>query len=178
MFTKSLGYKFAHGYLKNPDFEDGMKNWTVQGNVKSVSADMFGLNWQRRIAVSSVGDFFAQFTRGTEANRISQRAKGLIPGKIYSLTFISGDAVRLRQRDHRKGEITCTIDGVKILPGYSERSVRDSDAKGNFDKIVFEALRSDPLITFSDEKCPQGLRSYLNFVSLQPYYTGTVADRK
>lgn len=178
MFTKQFGYNFAPGHIKNPDFENGMADWNVKGKVKSVTADLFGLNWQRRISVVSVGDSFAEFTRGKTANTISQRAQGLIPGKIYSLTFINGDAVRLRQRDHRKGEISCTIEGVKILPEYSERSIRNEKSKGNFDKIVFVAQCSNPLITFSDEKCPEGLRSYLNFVSLMPYYTGTEADKK
>ena len=173
MFTKRYGYVYAPCHIQNPDFEHGLDGWSAKGAVKAVEATFFGKNWQRRVVTDTIGDNFAEFTRKEgAASTLSQQAKGLETGKIYSLTFISGDAARLRQTNHQKGEITCTIDGVEILPQYTEHSARSEKDRGNYDKIVFKAQRPDPIITFTDEKCPVGTRSYINYVSLMPYYCG------
>ena len=104
------------------------------------------------------------------ANTLRQRARGLEPGKVYSLSFISGDAERLRQLNHQKGEINCTIEGAELLDEYTEHSAHSEKDRGNYDKLVFKALRPDPLISFSDEKTAVGKKSYLSCVSLMPYF--------
>ena len=173
LFTARLGYTYRPGHLDNPDFEWGLDGWLAQGDVAAVTAGEFGKNWQRRITDGREGDCFAQFRRGAgAADTLAQRATGLVPGKVYSLSFVSGDAARLRQTDHRKGVLACTIQGAEVLPEYTEHSLRDARARGNYDKIVFRALVPDPLVTFSDAGATPGTRVYLNHVSLMPYYTG------
>ena len=171
MFTKDLGYVYAPGHLQNPDFEQGLEGWEANGAVKVAEETFFGKNWQRRIVTGTTGDRFAVFTRskGT-ANTLRQRARGLERDKVYSLAFISGDAEHLRQLNHQRGEISCVIDGAELLPEYTEHSARSEKDRGNYDKIVFKALRPDPVITFSDEKCAGGTRSYVSYVSLMPYF--------
>ncbi|MBP5638957.1 MAG: hypothetical protein J6X55_05745 [Victivallales bacterium] len=171
MFTKEFGYVYAPGYLQNPDFEQGLEGWEANGAVEVAEEPFFGKNWQRRVVTGTTGDNFAVFTRHDgAANTLRQQARGLEPGKVYSLAFISGDAERLRQLNHQKGEINCSIEGAELLDEYTEHSARSEKDRGNYDKLVFKALRSNPLISFSDEKSAVGTKSYVSCVSLMPYF--------
>ena len=174
MFTAQWKYKYLPGHLINGDFDKGFKNWRTEGNLKVGYVRSFGEKIQRRNAASLVnaGNHFAVFTRGDKPNKLSQRATKLVPGRLYSLRYLSGDYANLRTKKHMAVKLTLKINGGEIIDELSEHTQANGKgfAKGHFDKVVFRAKCADPVIVFSDEKNATGIKSYLNFVSLMPYF--------
>ena len=102
--AEKFGYKYNPGFIANPDFDDGLKDWTVDavvaggamGSSRPTVAPLripgYGGSRQGRQRAGSAGDCMAFFVRESRrANRLSQKISGLVPGRHYALVFYSSD---------------------------------------------------------------------------------------
>lgn len=172
MLSEKLGFTYRPGHLLNGSFGDGLNNWEAEGQIEASSYINFGRDVLHLLGgiETNVGDTFALLTRGETANILRQTATGLEPGKLYSLSFISGSADTMGDGDQSGIRIECEIPGVEILPEESEHSRAETSGRGNYDKIVFRAATPEQEIILNDEQHKAGTRCWLNFVSLMPFF--------
>ena len=192
MLSKQYGFTCAPGHLKNGDFLDGLRHWDASPAEKDSIAHWqkagFGGNaWQlRQREYGNDGDCAVQFTRSGKApNKLSQTAVGLIPGRKYSIVFVSADADDVKNRvcQRREFQLNVALDGAKIVPeqSFRYRLPREIPAKPKRcefvnHKVVFIAEKPEVKITFSDwqdDRTPGaeiGQKRIMNFVSLMPYF--------
>lgn len=197
--TKSLaeqyGFKYNPNHLKNCDFDNGLKDWTVsaaeQGSLVPIKVNGYGkLQQHRKFVDNGVGDNLAMFVRSAKApNKLTQVATNLVPGKVYSLTYFTTDYddVLKPKNEHTIFELNALLDGGEIIPELSFRRVYPKgwdgswgQRKGTVEKvhhrILFRAKKSEVTLTFSDWKNDKepgaaiGQRRLLNYIILRPYY--------
>lgn len=178
LLSERYGYKFAPGFLKNGDFDDGLKYWEAVGAVTTQTHDFYGRNIQWRwTAPKGVGDHFAVLTRGTQPNRLSQCLHGLEAGKLYCLRYLTADAAdvtALAGGKPQEIQVDVELEGAEILPEHTVRSRAVPGAKRqyrtNYDSRVFRAAASDPVIHFTDIQTAPGRQSAINYVSVMPFF--------
>ena len=181
-------YKYSPGLLVNCDFEEGTEGWTVDAaSEKSVKIAEMGADFLRnsegRWGSQSYGKHLCVLTRGEEkANTLSQVAKGLVPGRTYTLQFCSIDYDDQVAQKHNpyKLPLEATLgEGARIIPEKSyvyvdnrlnERRKKAPSARINLTHIRFVAEAENVSLTFSDEKAKPGKRYGFNYVMMKPYY--------
>jgi len=186
MLSKTYGYVYSPGHLRNCDFVDGLEHWTAD-TADGLRADSFagyGKGSQRRWgAPGGTGDTFCVFTRGEERpNTLTQTATGLTPGKIYTLQFVTAD-----YNDMVAGKIApkqlglnAVLDaGAEVIPEKSYvyvdrrnsgRKEDDGLARVNLHHIRFRAVAPSVTVTFTDAEAEQGTEIALNYIMLKPYF--------
>ena len=114
-------------------------------------------------------------------NRIAQAVKGLEPGKVYCLQFVTADRTDIAEKRYnpRLYGIAATLEGAKTLPerGFvhidrrkaHSRKPPENLAKINLHRIVFRATSPSLTLAFSDETAKPGEELALSFVQLKPY---------
>ena len=187
MLSEAYGYAYAPGHLKNCDFADGLKHWTAtpSDSLRSAAFTGYGKNSQGRWgAPSGTGDSFCVFKRKAgEPGTLTQTAKGLIPGQIYTLQFVTADY---------KDMMTGTFDpkplgldavlgsGAEVIPEKSYvfvdkrnagKQKDDGKVRINLHHIRFKATAPSFSVTFTNAKAPIGTEIALNYVMLKPYFT-------
>jgi len=137
----------------------------------------------RQIEEGSVGDHAALLVKSAKApNKLSQTATGLIPGKKYSLFFVSADADDIDKPKEKKAPFVfqANISDATIVPelGYILKKPGDTKSRAQMrnHKIVFIPEKPEVTITFTDWEDdqtpgqPAAQKCVLNFVSLTPYF--------
>ena len=176
MLSDKYGFKLAPGYLKNSDFTDGLNNWKVSGNIAVDSFPGYGGNSLRLWAASSdVGDTFAVFTRKEgKVNTLSQTAKGLKKGRLYTLYFYTADmdSIVADRPDWRRIPISVSLSDAEIVQKthFNGNPRTTPGPICNTEKIIFRALDDELTVTFSDAKAAPGEMNVLNYIALRPYF--------
>ena len=190
--TSSTADPYVLPHLENPDFDNGLKFWTVDraegGNVAVRHFDRFG--WlQGRYPETHHGNHFLRMKRSSKGpNRVSQTLKDLDPGRLYSLKMISLDLNNSEKE--QKLPISVSLDGPQIIPGLSFQAIYKSskqcqdEATGrsissphfNYHRLVFRPTSRTAELVISDWQSPTepgGMEDQelaCNFIEIQPYY--------
>lgn len=190
-------YVLAH--IENPDFEKGTKGWTLapavdgndQASIAVKTATGFGVLQGKYHGPAGLGDV-ALWTRRSAAkpNVISQPVRGLVPGRLYSLRFVTGDykeltaaksadrrhAVSVKLGDTEPLADKCFQAVVKAGYWYPHGAYNARNPYHlNYHQRVFRAAKSTSKLTLSDWPAddsaagPEGEELIWNFVQLQPY---------
>jgi hypothetical protein len=182
------GFKCNPGHLKNCDFEQKLDDWDAAPAEPDSIAPWHKPNYgilvqMRQIEEGSVGDHAALLVKSAKApNKLSQTATGLIPGKKYSLFFVSADADDIDKPKEKKAPFVfqANISDATIVPelGYILKKPGDTKSRAQMrnHKIVFIPEKPEVTITFTDWEDdqtpgqPAAQKCVLNFVSLTPYF--------
>jgi hypothetical protein len=167
---------YVLSHLKNPDFEDGSKGWTLTpAEAGGIDArNVSGYSYvQTRYPLTTHGDTVLWTKRSASGpNRFSQQVKGLTPGRLYSLKmftadyqrFVTGKGVPGFEAVDVKGAVAIKLDGVDLVAdksfrvsfasgraGHSGKGFnRDNNLPITYDFIVFRAKRATAMLTISD----------------------------
>ena len=123
MLSERYGLAYNLGFVKNPDFRQGLDGWMADGSVTCDSVKDFG---ERSLGLyggaGGCGDDFAVFERGDSPNRLSQKICGLVPGETYALQFVTFDADDAREHRFAPRRFGIAVDlgnGAMAVPGRS-----------------------------------------------------------
>ncbi len=193
--TRATNDPYALTQLENPDFDDGVRGWTLdpaaEGGIRAGKCDRFGY-LQCRAFTSAFGNYALISTRNvTKPNVFRQTIKNLEPGHLYSMKMITGDYKDLLNCVSRKDDhaISISITGADILPGPHHAFQfamwsRGHDAAGfsdehpywfNYHWRVFRANGTTAELAISDWRGPHdaggpvGQELAYNFIEVQPY---------
>ena len=192
--AERLGWRYAPGHLRNGDFLDGFDGWRVgaaaAGTLVATNRPGSGKQVFGRIGAGRGGDAFALFTRSAaRPNTLSQTISGLVPGKIYSLSYVTSDLDEILKPGIHSTNVVMTvrISNAHQRTMGSYRSFwppvqwaakrRPTKAAVCAHKIVFEAQSPEAEVIFSDwadEATPGGRigeRRILNNVGVCPYFS-------
>ena len=190
------GFKYLPGHVVNPDFAEKFSGWNATsaeaGSLIPHIAPGYGKKGQCRQHVSNgVGDAVALFVRSGKApNILSQRVKGLRPGKVYCLEFVTADLDDFNKPwsvSEEFGVRATVSDGGEEIPEfrYSHKAPRNRAylrSRGAMvplkvlHRVIFTATKADALLTFSDwagetaPGAPVGRKTMLNWVNLRQYF--------
>ncbi|MBR4674384.1 MAG: hypothetical protein IKP00_07965 [Victivallales bacterium] len=193
--SKKYGFKYNPGHLKDGDFEEGFKHWTIepaeQDGIQLKKLTGYGRNIQCRKGIpSGHGDTVALFTRSVKApNRLSQKAVGLTPGKLYCLSFMTVDYDDYLKPNNKHLEVVfnATISDAELIPEVCCKRVfpiawggkgdtRPGTPEKIIQRIVFRAQKETATITFSDWSSdteaggPAGVHRIINWIGVKPYF--------
>ena len=188
MLSKAYGYVYSPGHLRNCDFVDGLTHWAADP-PDTLRADRFagyGKGSQRRWgAPGGTGDTFCVFARGAgRASTLTQTARGLSPGKVYTLQFVTADykdMVAGKIAPRQLGLDAVLGPGAEIIPERSYvfvdrrnygRKKNDGKVRVNLNHVRFRATAPSFTVTFTDAKATPGTEIALNYVMLKPYFGG------
>lgn len=186
MLSKTYGYAYSPGHLRNCDFIDGLDHWAADpaDGLRADSFAGYGRGSQGRWgAAGGTGDTFCVFTRGGERpSTLSQTATGLTPGKVYTLQFVTADYKDMvaGKIDPRQHALKAVLDaGAEVIPEQSYvyvdsrnsgRKENDGLARINLHHIRFRAAAESVAITFTDADAEPGTETALNYIMLKPYF--------
>ena len=179
MLSEKFGYRYLPGHLTNGDFRDGLSGWKLEGGgVSSAKIKGLGENLEGRWYANGTGDEFALFAkRPGETSYLSQKAIGLVPGRLYCLQGCVFDAKAAREgRSVGYAALDLTIDGVEVDEKQSWRHVDKRVTKNkpiavvNLVHTVFRATGSEATISISNAAASDGSELGANYISLSPYY--------
>lgn len=183
-------------HLKNPDFENGTTDWTLSpaaaGSIASQNAPGFGTLQGRFHQPAGLGDTTIWTKRNSaDSNEFSQNILDLIPGRLYSLRFFTGDYQDLinGRSISKQHAVSIDIDGGETLDDKSF-DARNKSNYGhpygpfnignpywmNYHQRVFKATEETGRLTLSDWASPTtaggpiGQELIWNFMQIQPYY--------
>ena len=198
-------------HVRNPDFDDGLSEWDVlaaepesvaaktipgYGNFQARRTKLFTAGWQARqfpAGWQSRGDHVLWTRRGAAGpNVFAQEIRNLQPGRLYSLTMLTGDYRDLVSNTSRKQRhvVSIRIENADPLPGAhnSFTSLRRNKVTKAFPKFthshpfwlnhrwrVFRARATTAKLIVSDwgsdeePGAPVGQELIHNFVEVQPH---------
>lgn len=189
MLSAQYGYTYDLTYVKNPDFIEGLKDWTVQvapeGGIECRRIRKFGKEVQMRWAQEDdwSGSDLCVMKRSAKApNRIAQTITGLTPGKPYSFQIFAVDLKAQQAQpkvDLAKGEkpaeaqFRVALEGADILKAYRYAT----PTQNNCEYMVFTPRADTVQLTVSDwnddAQAPTrgiGDETGFNFVKVAPYF--------
>lgn len=188
MLSDKYGFSYTPGHMVNNDFADGLSGWTVeaaeQGSV--YTASMFGYHdinqdrWGDNYP-ENLGDTFCVMKRMEGgANRVSQIAKGLVPGKKYMFLFSVGDYddLLVQRFNPRRFGVDVILEDVDIQEQfvyvdsrtYGNYSRNSNVARQNLHRIIFTPKSSEVKIIITDEKAQPGESHQFNYIQLKPFF--------
>lgn len=186
MLSKTYGYTYSPGHLRNCDFVDGLDHWATDpaDGLRADSFAGYGKGSQARWgAAGGTGDTFCVFTRGEERpNTLSQTATGLTPGRVYTLQFVTADYKDMvaGKVDPKQHALNAVLDaGAEVIPEQSYvyvdarnsgRKENDGLVRINLHHIRFRAAAESVAITFTDADAEPGAETALNYIMLKPYF--------
>jgi len=182
--AERLGMKYIPGFVANPDFRKGLAGWTATGavatdRVKDFGSQSLGLYG----GADGLGDDFAVLTRGETPNRLSQRVKGLVPGQMYVLQFVTFDADDAQNHVYaprRFGVAADLVAGAEVDAARSWTHVdrrhqgrysgMTGGAKVNLNHVVFTARAPEIDLAFTDAGEKPGEKTGLNWIYFAKYF--------
>ncbi len=195
---------YITAHIANPDFDDGLKGWTVspaeEGSIAEGHAEGAGALETRSTGGSTMpGNNFILTTRSAKApNRFSQVIKGLTPGRTYSVKMFTGDydemmAGKSTQNPHavsiQVADAEMISDGNfhQLFPSGLAGHVYGPFKDGNhlyltYHRVVFRAKVSQAKLAISDWATkdspggPIGQTMFYNFIEVQPYVDTSNVD--
>ena len=186
MLSKTYGYVYSPGHLRNCDFLDGLEHWVADppDSVRSDKFSGYGKSSQSRWgAPGGTGDTFCVLTRPEgRPNTLTQTATGLLPGKVYTLQFVTADYEDMvaGKVDPKQLGLDAVLDaGAEIIPEQSYvfvdrrnsgRKKDDGKVRINLNHIRFRAVAPSVTVTFTDAKAEPRTQIALNYVMLKPYF--------
>jgi hypothetical protein len=185
MLSAQYGFTYRPDHILNGDFRGALEPWTTNGAVRADSFAGFAKASQNRWGGNGgVGDTFAVLSRGKDSfATLSQKAKGLVPGRKYRLRYSTFDVkdVKAKRMAPRKFAISASagtgaaVDETLTWTHVDKRvkgryAANNNCARVNFGQIVFTATAPETEISFSNEQAQEGEELGLNYVSLLPYY--------
>ena len=134
------------------------------------------------------GDRFCWMKRSAKRpNAVSQTARALEPGRLYSVKLISANLQQLDQK--QPSTLSIDVSDAEILPEYAFQFVypscyshevqpytKDHPANMSFHRLVFRPKGHEARVAISDWKSPAnpgaepGQETVFNFVELQPFH--------
>lgn len=187
-------------HLKNPDFEDWTAGWTInpaasaqdQPSIAVKTATGFGVLQAKYHGPQGLGNVALWTKRSADRpNVVSQQIRNLVPGRTYSLRFITGDYQELLRgkSNDRKHAISIKIENVEVVDAKSFRAIvrsgywypfgpfnRDNPYWMNYHQRVFRAKEVTSRLVLSDWASdqsaggPAGEELVWNFIQVQPYF--------
>ena len=167
----------------NGDFRKTLEGWNVSGDVGTDTFDDLGKNVEKRWGgAGGLGDTFASFakTNGT-VSTLSQRVKGLVPGRLYCLQACTFDVAALRAAKAIRSvplSVSVARKDCTICPEFSWHHVDTGKVTGgkngpkaNVLHTVFKANSAEVTIEISNAAAPEGSRLGVNAISLSPYFS-------
>ena len=195
--AEKLSYRYNPGFIANPDFDDGLNGWTADAasgdSIKALRILGYGGGVQARKSAKCEGDRMALFVRDAKcANRLSQKVKGLVPGRHYALVFYSSDydeylSRKAGKKDAPQGRRRLRVDfkgGTNVPTLELHHFGANGVSPGKFsicrNRYVFRADVPEVTLTFVDRNAGEGdavqddagLRQIVNFVEMHEYFTG------
>ena len=121
MLSGKYGFTYRPDHILNGDFRGSLEPWATNGAVRADSFAGFAKASQNRWGGNGgVGDTFAVLSRGKDSfATVSQKAKGLVPGRKYRLRYSTFD-VKDACRQARQG----TVCGQQRLRARQPRADR------------------------------------------------------
>ena len=192
MLSDEYGFKYIPGHIQNPDFDDGLKGWTVAAaapdSVKTGTMSGLSPLLGRFLTPGQGNNYLLTKRSADKPNKVSQEIKGLVPGKLYSAKLFVADYQDLTkgQSVRKRLAVSLDIDNVNMIPAKCLVMEVDSLStagafKGktppwmNVYRLVFRALDTTAKLTISDwiddatPGGPVGQEILYNFVEVQPY---------
>lgn len=179
-------------HIRNADFTDGLEHWEVTmaeaDSVKPMKVREFSKWMGYWPSIPPGGDDCLWLKRSQKGpNRISQKIRGLEPGRVYSLKFFTHDMTNPHVK--RKHALSVAMEGVEILDDRSFQAVfpgklswsKKKDEEYNWLNCHYRRFRakSDTArLTVSDWAAAaapggaEGRELLLDFVEVQPYFAG------
>ena len=185
MLSGKHGFTYRPDHILNGDFRGSLEPWTTNGAVRADSFAGFAKASQNRWGGNGgVGDTFAVLSRGKDSfATVSQKAKGLVPGRKYRLRYSTFDVkdVKAKRLAPRTFAVSASagagaaVDAALTWTHVDKRvkgryAANNGCARVNFGQIVFTATAPETEISFSNEQAAEGEELGLNYVSLLPYY--------
>ena len=197
---RMLSDPYVLTHLQNPDFEDGLRGWTVapavttQGQTSIVvkTARGFGVLQAKYHGPKDLGDIALWTKRSAEkANVVSQQVRNLVPGRLYSLRFITGDYQELSRGKsvRREHAIAAKIENAEPVAEKCFQAIisagwwyglgpfnRNNPYCMNYHQQVFRAKENTARLVLSDWASegsaggPAGEELIWNFIQVQPYF--------
>ena len=147
--------------------------------VSSAKIKGLGEKLERRWESRGVGDDFVLFTkRPGETAYLSQKAIGLIPGRLYCLQGCVFD-VKAAREGYSAGlaALDLSIEGVEIDEKQSWRHIdkrvtkNKSTAVVNLVHTVFRATGAEATVSISNATASDRSELGANYISITPYYS-------
>ncbi len=182
-------------YIKNPDFDEGAKYWTLnpaaEGSIFAGKIGKYG-SFQGRWSVNDgTGDHFLVTKRSSKKpNVFSQTIKNLTPGKLYTFRMYTSDysGIKKGYTPRAKNAVAINIDDATILKRvqhvyYSRNSslIKPFSRKNvcwlNFHWVLFRAKSPEAKLVISDwlgrqnAGGPMNQEIAFNFMQVQPYFS-------
>ena len=181
MLSPKYGFRYLPGHVADGDFRQGLAAWRAHGAVKAGRKSGLG-KVEGRYRDGEVGDRFAAFTRQRGAvSTLSQTLKGLEPGRLYALGFMTFDSSCPdlgKSKARRFGVDASFVSGAEVREDLSWEHV-NRKVKGkqrgsfatwvNYRSLVFKATAPEAELVFSDEKVKPGEGVGINGIAVRPY---------
>ena len=183
---------YAVAYSQMQDFPVVMR--VLEGVRPAVAGMMLAMGWNMaRKGAKGEGDRMALFVRDAKrAKRLSQKVKGIVPGRHYALVFYSSEydeylGVKSGTKGIAQGRrrLRVDFDGATNMPALELHHFGAGGVKpGKFsicrNRYVFRADAPEVTLTISDREVGEGdvvkedvgLRQIVNFVEMHEYFTG------
>ena len=195
MLSDEYGYTFSPDHLKNPDFDDGLKGWTVNaaepGSITTASHKKY--SWlQGRYPPTTQGDTFLLTKRSAEApNTFSQVIRNLKVGELYCLKMYTGDYGDLKgdisnRQSHgvawevedaeRVGTLCLRHIFANCYSHHAGKFNREHKYWMNYHQLIFRAQGETARLVVRDWANPDkpsgpiGQQLMFNFFEVQPYF--------
>lgn len=197
LLSPRYGFTYSPGIIQNGDFEDGTSGWNVyaaeEGSIAPQHLKGYS-NLQGRWPETPCGDTFLVMRRSSAcANTIEQELRNLQAGKLYSITFITGDYGELMRgtSERRKHAVSVAVEGADVVPDRTFQSVVANNYAHTYGPFTAQnkywftyhrtivratgtsgRLRISDWTTPSEPGGPVGEELILNFMQVQPYFEG------
>ena len=183
-------YELRH--IRNADFREGDAGWTLnpaeEGSIAAVHVRGLGAA-QGRYPDSAMGDWCLLTRRSAvKPNRFSQRIRGLVPRRLYSVKMLTTDYDDITKRRNTKSPhaASITVRDAEVLKEDSicELFTRQGGSYGNEDRpnnrwityrvVFFRPRGTEAALTISDWESdkaaggPVGRQLIHNFIEVQP----------
>lgn len=187
----AYGFVWTPGFVKDPDFENGVTNWTwraaEEGALRADRVRGYAKRYQNRIgAPLGYGDTVAVFTASAKgASEVSQKLTGLVPGRHYALHFSVADRKTMTPRQAKPPKtmprfFSARLEGAEEVSDLTYEHFRRGQR--NF-RYVFRATAPEATLVLTDTAKGRlnepGTELLLNYVLFRPYYVeseGEIAD--
>lgn len=186
-------------YIENPDFEQGLQGWTVspaeEGSIEVKTMPGYGRVAQGGWYCATLGDSFLWMKKSEKApNTVTQKVKGLQPGRLYSLKMYTRDYQHPEVK--QKLAVSIKLTSVELVPEKCFQHVFESVRKAgwlNYHRLVFRAQNTQAILEISDWTreeskeflsgtgshkslgVPVGQEITSNFIEIQPYLADEIA---
>ena len=125
-YGELLGMKLFPNHLQNGDFDHGFDSWTAEpaaeGSLAVVDKPGFSARYEKRVRSAESKDAGARYAQMTVSakrpNRLCQTLKGLNPGGLYQIYFVSMDAADFAKPGVSKllkAVIGCRVTGAEEI---------------------------------------------------------------